>query len=90
MKVVRDPEMMARFETAFELAELSVEMMRQNLRRRNPDLDEEGIEELLLKWLHRPDFDPDHPLFRPSRRYAHLYYDQPEIRGSGDSDEPDP
>lgn len=40
-----------RFRTAMELFEAGVSMMRQNLRRRFPDADEEEIKTRLRQWL---------------------------------------
>jgi hypothetical protein len=37
--------------TALELHEFGVKMMRANLRRKHPDLDDMQIEELLARWL---------------------------------------
>ncbi len=41
-----------RLRIALDLHDTGVEMMRQNLRRRYPDADEQEIERLLLAWLH--------------------------------------
>ena len=41
---------------ALELHEFGVEMMRQNIRRREPDLSDEEVSERLRAWLQ------DHPL----------------------------
>jgi hypothetical protein len=49
---IRDPEVMRRAEATFELFELGIEMMRQNLRRRHPDADDEEIRRRLVEWLH--------------------------------------
>jgi hypothetical protein len=44
-----------RLRLSLEMFEAGVAMMRQNLRRRHPDLDDAGIERLLSAWLqHRP------------------------------------
>jgi hypothetical protein len=40
------------FRTTLDLYETGVALMRQNLRRANPDATEEAIEELLTAWLH--------------------------------------
>ena len=37
--------------TALDLHDFVVEMMRENLKRRHPDLDAAGIDALLVKWL---------------------------------------
>jgi Rv0078B-related antitoxin len=51
MKPIRDPAVMARVKTTFELYELAEAMMRQNLRRRFPQESEEQIESRLVAWL---------------------------------------
>jgi hypothetical protein len=40
------------FRTTLDLFETGLVLMRQNLRRANPDATEEAIEELLTAWLH--------------------------------------
>ena len=50
---IRDPEVMRRMEIAFDLYEFSEAIMRQNLRRRNPDATAEEIEAGLVAWLHK-------------------------------------
>lgn len=40
---------------AFELFEAAREIMRQNLRRRNPDKSEAEIEALLQRWIQKKD-----------------------------------
>ena len=42
---IRDAEVLARMELAFDLYEMAEQMMRQNLRHRNPEATEEEIEE---------------------------------------------
>ena len=42
----------ARLRIALELHDAGVAMMRQNLRRRHPDADEDEIERRLIEWLH--------------------------------------
>lgn len=49
----RDPKVTWGMEIAFDLAETAEQMMRQNLRRRNPEASEEEIERGLLDWLHK-------------------------------------
>lgn len=53
MHVIRDPAVMARIETAFDLYDLAEQMMRQNLRRRFPDAADEEIERRLVLWLQK-------------------------------------
>jgi len=58
MKPVRDPEAAARLQRAFELYEMAEDLMRQNLRRRFPEENEDQIEQRVLVWLHhRPGAD---------------------------------
>ena len=58
-----------RIAMTWELAEFGLQMMRQNIRRRHPGLDEQGIEERLGEWLHRPSGHLDDPAFRRSHRF---------------------
>ncbi len=53
MKPIRDPEVLARMDLAFDLYEAAEEMKRQNLRRRNPEATEEEIEQGIQEWLAR-------------------------------------
>jgi len=53
MQPIRDPEVLKRMELAFDLYEAAEEIMRQNLRRRNPGASEEEIEEGIREWLRR-------------------------------------
>ncbi len=50
---IRDPEVLKRMELAFDLYRVAEEMKRQNLRRQNPDANEEEIEEGIREWLRR-------------------------------------
>lgn len=50
---IRDPAMMERMRTTFELYDLAEQMMVQKLRRQNPAASEEEIEEGIREWLHR-------------------------------------
>ncbi len=55
MEPIRDPEIIDRMQTAFELYEAAEQIMEQNLRRRHPELSAEEIEERMVAWLrHRP------------------------------------
>ncbi len=56
---IRDSNVLARMESAFELYELAEQIMVQNIRRRHPGLSDEEIEERLVAWLQRRD-DADH------------------------------
>ena len=62
-----DPTVAARrFRTALDLFEAGVGMMRQNLRRRFPDADEQEIAERLTKWLQeRPGAEHGDCIGRP-------------------------
>lgn len=51
MRPIRDPEIQKRMERAFDLYEFSDQLMRQNLRRRFPDADEEEIDRRFVAWL---------------------------------------
>lgn len=51
MKLERDPALIARVQTTFDLCEAAEAMMRQNLRRRFPQEDPEQVEHRLLDWL---------------------------------------
>jgi Rv0078B-related antitoxin len=63
---VRDPEARRKMEAALDLADFAEEVMRQNLRRRHPDADDEGIERLLVEWLHtRPGAEHGDGVGRP-------------------------
>lgn len=53
MRPIRDPGVLARMETAFDLYDLAEEMMRQNLRRRFPTGTDEEIEARLTRWLQK-------------------------------------
>ncbi len=54
---IRDPEILARMESAFELYELAEQIMLQNIRRRHPGLTDEELEERLVAWLQHRDAD---------------------------------
>jgi lauroyl/myristoyl acyltransferase len=56
MEPIRDPEVLARMRTAFDLSQAAEDIMRQNLRRRFPHATEEQIERRLLSWLRK---EPD-------------------------------
>jgi hypothetical protein len=50
---IRDPKVMARMETTLELYQFAKDVMRQNLRRRHPEEDDEQIEGRLRDWLRK-------------------------------------
>ena len=65
-KTIRDPAVLQRMEVAFDLCETAEVMMRQNLRRRHPDLEDAEIEELLGQWrLRRPGAEHGDGVGRP-------------------------
>ncbi len=54
-KTINDPDVLKRAEAAFDLYETAQVIMRQNLRRQFPDLDDAEIEQRLATWSrHRP------------------------------------
>ena len=67
---IRDPEVLARMELTFDLYEMAEQMMRQNLRRRNPGASEQEIEEGIREWLRRrPGAENGDGVGRPGRRF---------------------
>ena len=52
-QAVRDPEVLARMQMAFELYEVAEAMQRQNTRRRHPDLEDAEVEARVVGWLYR-------------------------------------
>ena len=50
---IRDPDVIHRMRATFDLYETAQIMMRQNLRRRYPDLDDEEINRRLEAWRRR-------------------------------------
>ncbi|MFW6012489.1 MAG: hypothetical protein ACOC92_02135 [bacterium] len=70
MEPVRDPEAAKRLELAFDLYEAAEAIMRQNLRRRNPEATDEEIEEGIRAWLRRrPGAEHGDGVGRPGRRF---------------------
>lgn len=70
MQPIRDPDVLKRMELAFDLYEAAEEIMRQNLRRRNPEASEEEIEEGIREWLRRrPGAKHGDGVGRPSQRF---------------------
>ena len=51
MRPIRNPDVIARMQTTFELCEMAEAMMRQNLRRRYPDETAAQIEHRVMAWL---------------------------------------
>lgn len=63
---ISDPAVLRRMAIAFDLFEVAVQMMRQNLRRRNPSANEEEIEQGVREWLHtRPGAEHGDGVGRP-------------------------
>ncbi len=63
---INDPAVRKRVQMAFELYEAAQLIMRQNLRRRNPNLDDAAIEALLAQWRRkRPGADHGDGVGRP-------------------------
>ncbi len=59
MEPIRDPEILARAEAAFDLCQTVEDMMRQNFRRRHPQASEEEIRERFSAWVEkRPYVEP--------------------------------
>lgn len=70
---IQDPAVLARMRTTFALCHAAVDIMRQNLRRRFPDADEEEIRRRLGEWRRQ----------RPADEHAHLVKRSVERLGSG-------
>ena len=51
-EIIRDPVIAQRMKIAFELFETGQLMMRQNLRRKFPHLNDAEIEQRLIEWRH--------------------------------------
>ncbi len=67
-KPIRDPEIFARAQMTFDLCETAEQIMRQNIRRRNPDLDEKEVEERIDEWYRKA---PNEGRYcRPSEKWA--------------------
>ncbi len=65
---IRDPEVLARAQTTFDLCDAADQIMRQNIRRRHPELTEVEVEDRLAEWyLSRPE---GHGYGRPSKEWA--------------------
>jgi len=65
-KIVDDPAVQKRMQVAFELYEAAQVIMRQNLRRRYPDLSPDEIEQRLIAWRHhRPGAEHGDGVGRP-------------------------
>lgn len=65
---ISDPAVLERMAIAFDLYQVAEDMMRQNLRRRNPSATEEEIEEGIREWLRkRPGAEHGDGVGRPVR-----------------------
>lgn len=65
---IHDPEILARAQMTFDLCDAAEQIMRQNIRRRHPELSEAEVEERLAGWyLSRP---KGHSYGRPSKKWA--------------------
>lgn len=68
---IRDPEVLARMEIAFDLFDTAEQLMRQNLRRRNPAASEGEIDEGIRQWLRRrPGAEHGDGVGRPGQRFS--------------------
>jgi uncharacterized protein YccT (UPF0319 family) len=59
MEPIRDPELLARALAAFDLCETAEQIMRQNLRRWNPQASEEEIRQRFKAWLEKRPYTPE-------------------------------
>ena len=65
---IRDPDVLARAQTTLDLCVAAEQIMRQNIRRRHPELNSAEVEERLAQWfLSRPE---GHSYGRPSKVWA--------------------
>ncbi len=64
---IHDLEIFERARITFELCETAEKIMRQNIRRRHPELSEEEVEERLIEWYRRR---PKDSYGRPSEKWA--------------------
>jgi hypothetical protein len=53
MEPIRDPEILARAQDAFDLCQTTENMMRQNLRRRYPQASENEIRQRFAAWVEK-------------------------------------
>ena len=65
---IRDPEILKRAEITFELCETAEQMMRENIRRRHPELDDQDVEKRFVEWLRTRTSDDSYG--RLSARWA--------------------
>lgn len=65
MEPIRDPEVLARARAAFDLCETAEQMMRQNIRRRHPQANEEEIRQRFRAWLEKRPYVPENEGTQP-------------------------
>ncbi len=65
---IRDPEILARAEMTFDLSETAEQIMRENIRRRHPELSRAEVENRFVEWLRRRTRDDSYG--RPSAKWA--------------------
>jgi Rv0078B-related antitoxin len=53
MEPIRDPEILARAQDAFDLCQTMEDLMRQNLRRRFPQASEDEVEQRFTAWVEK-------------------------------------
>ena len=61
MEPIRDPKILARATAAFDLCQTAENIMRQNLRRRNPQASEEEIRGRFVAWLEKRPYTEPQP-----------------------------
>lgn len=70
-KLIRDPAVLKRMETTFELCRAADEIMHQNLKRRFPDADANELARRLGEWKRkRPKDEHEHLVVRPRERWS--------------------
>ncbi len=67
-KPIRDPENLARAQMTFERSETAEQIMRENTRRRHPELNRAEVEERFVGWLRRRTRDDSYG--RQSKKWA--------------------
>ena len=65
---IRDPEVLARAQMTFDLCDTAEQIMRQNIRRRHPELNESEVEERFAAWFRSRRKDDAYG--RPSAKWA--------------------
>lgn len=67
-KPIRDPGVLKRAQMTFELSETAEQIMRENIRRRHPELNDAAVERRFVDWLRRRTKDDTYG--RPSKKWA--------------------